>query len=78
MDSAKKIILCDNENLCAMNMTGLNVRKISNKLFIEDLPKVRKRTFYMQGYFSSYPNDVYVYENNTRLKCHRSKAEVQW
>ena len=46
-----------------MNMTGLNVRKISNKLYRKCsyplksyLSQVRKRTFYMQGYFSSYPN----------------------
>ena len=43
-----------------MNMTGLIVRKISNKLHIENLPQVRKRTFYMQGYFSSYPNDLTI------------------
>ena len=40
-----------------MNMTGLNVRKISNKLLLENLSQVRKITFYMQGYFSSYPNN---------------------
>ena len=27
------MILCDNVNLCAMNMTGLKVGKISNKLY---------------------------------------------
>ena len=43
-----------------MNMTGLNVRKISNKLLTENLSQVRKRTFYMQGYFSSYPNDLAI------------------
>ena len=43
-----------------MNMTGLNVRKISNKLLIENLSLVRKRTFYMQGYFSLYPNDLAI------------------
>ena len=43
-----------------MNMTGLNVRKISNKLLIENLSQLRKRTFYMQGYFSSYPNDFAI------------------
>ena len=43
-----------------MNMTGLNVRKISNKLLIENLSQVPKRTFYMQGYFSSYPNDLAI------------------
>ena len=57
----KKIIRCDNEHLCEINMTGLNVRKISNKLFIENLSQVRKRTFYMQGYFSSYPNDLAIW-----------------
>ena len=41
-------------------MTGLNVRKISNKLLIDNLSQVRKRTFYMQGYFSSYPNDLAI------------------
>ena len=46
-------------------MTGLNVNKISNKLLVENLSQVRKRTFYMQGYFSSYPNDlaICVYPN---------------
>ena len=43
-----------------MNMTGLNVRKISNKLPIENLSQVHKRTFYMQGYFSSHPNDLAI------------------
>ena len=43
-----------------MNMTGLNVRKISSKLLIENLSQVRKRKFYMQGYFSSYPNDLAI------------------
>ena len=43
-----------------MNMTGFNVRTIFNKLFIENLTQVRKRTFYMQGYFSSYPNDLAI------------------
>ena len=46
-----------------MNMTGLNVRKISNKLFLENLSQVRKRTFYMQGYFSSYPNDLAIWHS---------------
>ena len=51
-----------------MNMTGLNVRKIPNKLFIENLHILwkiisvtsGKRTLYVQGYFSSYPNDLAI------------------
>ena len=50
-------------------MTGLNVRKISNKSFIGNLhilsksylSQVRKRIFYMQGFFSSYPNDLVIW-----------------
>ena len=42
-------------------MTGLNVRKISNNFFVKYLSQVRKRTFYMQGYFSSYPNDLAIW-----------------
>ena len=48
-------------------MTGLNVRKISNKLFIENLHILEKsylsqvrKSMRMQGYFPSYPNDLAI------------------